>query len=242
MIGRRSFAGLMFAGAAVFALEGCSLLEPSEMLRYRLTVEVETPEGVKSGYSVWEYRVTDIKVGFTPQSTEQRGEAVAVELPNGQTLFALLIDGDGFPDYPRHVIEDMLRQTPEYKANYETAFLEVFPVWTRGRKSWVVPPWRSPSGPSEKPRSAYPMLVTFKDIADPASVKRVDPGDMSTSFGKGYRIKAITVQVTDEQVTTGVQDRLPKPLYKGFYNWDGKSNPNDGKTFSITNFSNGVSK
>lgn len=54
----------------------------------------------------------------------------------------------------------------------------------------------------------YPYLVTFKDIADPTSVVRVDPDDLAASFGAGYRLKAITVQVTDEPVTVGIAERL----------------------------------
>jgi hypothetical protein len=52
------------------------------------------------------------------------------------------------------------------------------------------------------------MLVTFKDIADPTSVVLVDPDDLAASFGAGYRLKAITVQVTDKPVTVGIEKRL----------------------------------
>ena len=34
------------------------------------------------------------------------------------------------------------------------------------------------------PESQYPMLVTFGDIADPTSVRLVDPG-LAASFGAG---------------------------------------------------------
>ncbi len=36
-------------------------------------------------------------------------------------------------------------------------------------------------------RENYPLLVTFDNINDPASVRRVDPGDLPASFGRGYR-------------------------------------------------------
>jgi hypothetical protein len=191
-------------GGAVLALGGCSKIEPSETLRYRLTVTVETPEGVKSGYSVWAYTITDIAIGFTPQSRDHRGEAVAVDLPGGRTLFALLVSGNGQSDYPEYVIEDKLRATPEYQENSETAFLSVFSEWQSTRESWEVKPFNQDSNAP----SGYPMLVTFKDIKDPTSVQRVDPDDLAASFGKGYRLKAITVQVTDDPVTVGIQKRL----------------------------------
>jgi len=82
-------------------------------------------------------------------------------------------------------------------------------------------------GPTELPRtypaykfiderSAYPMLVTFGDLDDPASVERVDPDDLAAIFGEGVALKRITVQLTDDPVTTGTRMRLPSPDDKGF--------------------------
>lgn len=62
--------------------------------RYRLTVEVETPEGLRTGSSVIEVMQRIVRPGSHPSSwaidRRIRGEAVAVDLPQGQTLFALL--------------------------------------------------------------------------------------------------------------------------------------------------------
>ena len=57
-------------------------------------------------------------------------------------------------------------------------------------------------------RSAYPMLVTFGDLDDPTSVERVDPDELAATFGEGVRLKRITVQVTDDPVTSGIGQRL----------------------------------
>lgn len=195
-------------GTAVFGLGGCSKIEPSETLRYRLTVEVETPEGVKSAHSVWEYKITDYAVGFTEFGTSHRGEAVALDLPGDKTLFALLVSGDSQAEYPAYVIFRQLQTTPEYKEDSKTAFLEVFPRWRSAKESWVVPKTLPPQNQKATSPSGYPMLVTFKDITDPTSVKRVDPDDLAASFGAGYRLKSITVQVTDEPVTVGIAERL----------------------------------
>ena len=53
------------------------------------------------------------------------------------------------------------------------------------------------------PEGQYPMLVTFDDIADPASVKLVDPANLAASFGPGVRLKAVTLEITKEAVTEG---------------------------------------
>lgn len=54
------------------------------------------------------------------------------------------------------------------------------------------------------PAYQYPMLVTFDDITDPASVKLVDPADLAATFGPGVRLKSVTLEVTNEAVTDGV--------------------------------------
>ena len=52
------------------------------------------------------------------------------------------------------------------------------------------------------------MLVTFGDLSDPTSVAEVDPDDLAATFGEGVRLKRITVQLTDDPVTTGIEKRL----------------------------------
>ncbi len=36
----------------------------------------------------------------------------------------------------------------------------------------------------------------------------VDPDDFAASFGEGVSLKRITVQITDDPVTTGIEERL----------------------------------
>ena len=50
----------------------------------------------------------------------------------------------------------------------------------------------------------YPQLVTFGDLSDPVSVMRVDPADLAATFGAGYALGGITLEVTDDAVTEGV--------------------------------------
>ena len=48
-----------------------------------------------------------------------------------------------------------------------------------------------------------PMLVTFDDITKPETVREVDPEDLTAVFGEGVRLKAVTLEVTEEAVTEG---------------------------------------
>ena len=47
------------------------------------------------------------------------------------------------------------------------------------------------------------MLITFTDINNPASVKLVDQHNLAATFGAGYALKSITLEITDAPVTTG---------------------------------------
>lgn len=92
---------------AALLLPGCAFAEDKAPdYRYRLTVEVETPEGLKTGLSVIEVRQTLVRAGSVPanQAVERRvrGEAAAVNLPGGKTLFALL-RSDNDPDWASRV-------------------------------------------------------------------------------------------------------------------------------------------
>ena len=189
---------------------GCSLLflpvlagcyERLETFRYRLTVEVDTPEGPRSGSSVIEVETIDRGKGFPgPEAGGLRqyasGEAVVVDLPGGQTLFAVL-KGDGpkafnFPEATPFRIFDPYKKygdDPDYERRHK--------VVAHGKGRHVLA------------RAHYPLLVRFRDIRDPKTVERVDPDDLTASFGPGVKLKHITVEITDDPVTTGMQKRLP---------------------------------
>ena len=51
--------------------------------------------------------------------------------------------------------------------------------------------------------------MRFRDIRDLKSVEKVDPDNLAASFGKGVTLKRITVQLTEDPVTTDIGKRLP---------------------------------
>jgi hypothetical protein len=164
--------------------------------RYRLTVEIDTPEGVKTGSSVIEVN----KLTASTVRTKLKGEAVAVDLGKRGTMFALLRSerDNGWAGR----IMQMLVTDPRDGSDIEDRLEAV----ARDRKKRVVPRYFGKE--FGKPISAYPMLVTFEDLDEPTSVTRVDPDDLATSFGEGVSLKRITVQVTDDAVTTGIEEKL----------------------------------
>ncbi|MGB7420134.1 MAG: hypothetical protein WA918_13230 [Erythrobacter sp.] len=174
--------------------------------RYRLTVEVETPEGLRTGSSVIEVEQTlggaASAGGLAGQQIyyRTRGEAVAVDLPGGETLFALL-RSDNDVEWSARVMQ-MLAPRTEGEA-FEEVFDNVLMI-----EGEVEVPRTWPANVVLPERSAYPMLVSFADLDDPTSVELVDPDDLEATFGEGYALERITVQLTDEPVTTGIEERL----------------------------------
>jgi hypothetical protein len=171
------FGGLALAGTM---LSGCWLFSGGEWKK-KITVTVATPAGDVSGSVVrWE-KMTEDPV-LSSSHSEERGEAVIVEISNGRYLFALIEAGK--PD-------SALLYFPGEAPLESTGKLN-----RRIGESITVPP------------SMYPRFVTFDDINDPKTVKLVDPENLAATFGAGYALKGMVLEITDEPVTEGVVERL----------------------------------
>lgn len=184
---------------AASLLSGCGLLDTftDAEYRFRMTVEVETPEGVKRGSSVYEITAglrTKILPDARGSEVTSKGEAVAVDIAPGQTLFALLKNGTPTGTMAELSMATLDPQFASHRKMVDTA--EELQARDPGGFTAVVDP------------DFYPMLVTFGDLDDPTSVARVDPGDLAATFGQGVRLKRITVELTDVPVTTGIEERL----------------------------------
>lgn len=123
------------------------------------------------------------------------GEAVAIEIPGGQTLFALvgqLPNGKG-------ELANAVTLAFEPRHTGPESFLAA--VKKLGRKDQL-------GRAVELPRDKYPMLVTFRDVDDPKTVEAVDPENLANRFGPGIKIRGISVQIVDEALTTGIEKKL----------------------------------
>jgi hypothetical protein len=154
-----------------------------------------------------------------------RGEAVTVDLPDGQVLFALLRSErtvDGAKWYAHEAIT-----TPDLEGH----------MWGVERARWMEE--NEASGELER-GNYFPMLVTFGDETDPTSVMLVDPDDLAATFGEGTSLKRITVKLTDDPVTTGIDERLgwlseyPEPRLDPEYR--GSTNPSLSQRLSHGDF------
>lgn len=144
---------------AVVVLAGCGNYNAWHQ---KLIVTVETPDGVKTGSSVVLVGLHDTTGNEWMTLPEARGaryeltgEAVVLEVAPGRYLFALL---KGLPYATNALFPD---EPP----------VEIAPSLADMRASRELSP------------NQYPLLVTFADIDDPASVQRLDPDDLDASLG-----------------------------------------------------------
>ncbi|MBL8656888.1 MAG: hypothetical protein JNJ92_05935 [Altererythrobacter sp.] len=194
---------LVVLAAATLALLLSSCTDKAPDYRYELGVEIETPNGVRSGSSVIEVKRLLVRPGNAPAGlgveSRFRGEAVPVDLPDGRTVFALLRSTVS-SDWPAFLMPSL---APRKKGESYVETLDNVLLVTE--KVSVPRNWHSVTGVGP---SAYPMLVTFRDINDPTTVKLLDPDHLDDEFGPGVSLKRITVRITDAPVTTDIEDRL----------------------------------
>jgi hypothetical protein len=107
----------------------------------------------------------------------ERGEALVVRLPEGRHLFVVI---------------------DRSKPREEKVFFPEDWVLDGARKLHTVK-----GQPREVPPKRYPLMVTFGDRMNPATVQEVDPFNLPATFEEGYRIKSYIVEITDEPVTVG---------------------------------------
>lgn len=204
MIERRDILAGALAAMALL-LTACGLgSDPTSDYRYLLTVEVDTPEGLKTGSSVIEVRQSmgrSADTGFGEIIMRRvYGEAVSVDLPGRRKLFALLRSEDQ-ADWAGSVMQYVAPKVESESLNEKFDNMRMIEGERELPRHW------HPSAGGLR-LSAYPMLVTFGDLFDPTSVAELDSDDLADTFGEGVSLKRITVQMTDDPVTTGIVKQL----------------------------------
>ena len=167
--------------------------------KQKLTVVVETPDGDKSGSSVSSVYLN--VGGWRPLSqsamnVQFKGEAIAVELAPGKYVFVLL---EGMRGIATLVYGETFFKKEDVNLKRVQRSPSKEPLWAF---------LESPQPAKRVRPKFYPRMVTFQDINKPASVRLVDPYNLSASFGPGYRIKSMTIEITDEPVTRGEIEKV----------------------------------
>jgi len=171
--------------------------------KYRLTVEVETPAGVKSASGV--LAVTPDRGYSRNGHTTTSGDALFIDLGGGKDLVALLahidnkmLDLDG--------VNYVALRAYGAAGGQRVAFNEM------SRMKGVVP----------ARGELIPVLATFSDPANPSTMRAVPSDDLASSFGSGFRLRDVSVEAVPngfwpidfggplgEPVTRGIEEKLP---------------------------------
>ena len=158
--------------AALFIGDQIRINRPGH--KYRLTLEVDTPEGTKSASGVLSVHPDR---GYSRRGqTATKGDAVFVDLGGGKNLVALLahidktVDLDGI---------NYLALRAYRAAGRNPSFNDM------SRMTGVVP----------VTGALTPILVAFADPGDPATARNVAPDDLEAAFGKGFHLHRMTVEV-----------------------------------------------
>ncbi len=191
---------VLIAGfAAAFAMNSFS--ESELKLRYKITINVQTPDGIKSGSAVREVTIDKFQ-GFNPDKADfnakMRGEAVVIDLEERGKLFALINTNS---------YTEMLYAFPieEKTAPLSLEGIEYYKNLKVGDKAEL------------KNKIHWPKFVTFEDLNDPLSVKlareigleKEGSKNLEEVFGNEIFIKDIVIEITDEVITKNMEFYLP---------------------------------
>ncbi len=190
-------------GLALMTTTGCG---NSAEVRYKVTVEIDDNGTPRSGSSVWSWSLRKPTVALASRYDGRfRGEAVAVDLGKGGTLFALLRAEDGSPGtvqmWPERLFEDL-------GSGFGDRPRSIRQIASNEGIVRTLPRWRPAISRSREPTVQYPLLVRFRSLGRPESVEAVDPAALDKSFGEGVKLRRITVQITNEAATSGIEKRL----------------------------------
>lgn len=155
------------------------------------------------------------------------GEAVIIDHPDGKTYYALLTRPENF-DYSIFVMGYALAPhlpKPKPRTEVQEAIDEYWeengPQDSFGDAAKALQymvkmegayelPRMLPPRRNREPKTAWPMFVTFADPTNARTAREVDPDKIG--------IERITIEITDEKVTTGIEDTLN---WKDYYGREG---------------------
>lgn len=182
--------------------------------RYKVTVEIETPEGLKTGSAV---RQVDVYlqynvVGAKSTILKVKGEAVAVDLGKRGVLFAVMGTDDYYTVFQKFPIPGQ----PPGAGGTLPEGIKYYSQLKEGKA--VLEP------------EQYPRLVRFRDMNDPKTVElvletggcermnaighcasgefKVLADRFEEFFGEGVKLRNITIEMTGEPVTWDIDKYL----------------------------------
>ena len=189
LIARRIlFVSVLFAGS-------CTLVDwRLPQYRYRLTVALETPEGIKSASSVIEIELPSLSNQCPPELCGspgwiRGGTAPILDLgPRGTLVACLRSDSNHRQDY-RHSLNAIRLVIAAYAIDLRWPHASAF------RRMW-----------GRKLEDMNPLLVWLPPGANrPDQAKAISPAEIEATMGSGVRLASIRIAPTSAHYSTRVE-------------------------------------
>lgn len=173
MAGWTRWIGLGVIAAGLVGGDQIRLHRPDH--KYRLTVEIETPQGVKSASGVIAVHPNRGYSGSGSEGTKIKGDALVVDAGHGKGIVILLAHGGQPLDFEAINYLDMralhvLGQRVQFR---ELKSLSASAPVTEGR---------------------IPVILAFADMANPASARTLEPEQFEAVMGAGVRLRGMKVE------------------------------------------------
>jgi hypothetical protein len=181
---------------------------PTCTFRYKLTAEVMTPDGLKTGSSVIEVSYSNFASlsGVPNLILNVKGEANYLDLGSGKNLFLMLSNRAS----GRNLSENYER--PEGALDALKLPLKILDLhWRFGDQRALLAqiPAARAKGQVEVPFENLPTLAIFHDLTKPDTVEIVQPDSLSKTYGSGYQLKKVVLEITDEHPQNRIETILP---------------------------------
>jgi hypothetical protein len=194
---------------------------PTCTFRYKLTAEVMTPDGLKTGSSVIEVSYSSVHPLPNPgrwRSDTVTGEAVFVDLGHGKNLFVLL-GADHWDRLASYTPSPETPLDPISAKRLGEGSLNVLwlPIYTfnlgraPGEERLMSSRVNSLRGqlPIQVPLSNIPLIGSFGDMHKPETFVEVSPTEISKVMGEGFVLRSVSVQIVNETTGTQIKSALP---------------------------------
>ena len=194
--------GLVIIATALLAGDQIRLRRPDH--KYRLTIEIETAQGLKTASGVFAVHPNRSYGGSGSAGTQTKGDALVVDLDNSKSLVVLIAEGGNPLDI------DGMNYIAMRAINAATGKRVQF----RELKSLVA------SAPVAD--ELMPVMLAFADINDPSSARAIKPDQFSAAFDAQTKLRSLTIATLPpgwwpadfggalgEPMTRGIENRLP---------------------------------
>lgn len=196
----------------------CSLESNQASYNYRMTVNIRTPTGVRSGSGVVSVRVTGHQFPHTGASPRNYGAAFPVDLGDGRKLYVIPSRVDDGTAASRFV-PAAWPKSRKIKDGMQMDFFEISKLISDSNFKLTLP------------TDLDPTFVIFRDIHNPATVIEVSRQNTTSTLGPCFQIEKVVVESTTEKPSReGIKDL---PWVEGW-----RERHFDGSPASITDVTN----